>query len=392
MKIDAVGRKRGQGFGGGGHDEREQTLNAILVEMDGFESNDQVIVMAATNRADVLDDALTRPGRFDRQINVPLPDLKGRYQILKIYADKVKCADDVDLNKIARGTSMFSGADLAALVNEAAISAAMHNKQMVEHLDFEEARDKVRWGRSHRSRAVDESDRKLTSYHESGHAIVQYILEDVDPLHKVSIIPRGQAGGATFSLPEKDRSYYSRKFCMAFIQVCMAGRIAEEIFCGDISSGAASDIAQATSIAKSMVTEWGMSDKLGFVRLAPRPDVISFGDSMKNEYSEKTGEEIDTEIKAIMQACYQKTRELLKENREIVENIAETLLKYETLTGEDVEKIVKGETIDKPTVNDLLEAEISKTDKEEPTADEQPKDPFADLSSFENPGDQPPAE
>jgi len=357
-EIDAVGRKRGTGFSGGGHDEREQTLNAILVEMDGFESSDQVIVIAATNRADVLDEALTRPGRFDRQIHVPLPDLKGRYDILKIYAERIKTNPDVDLNRIARGTSMFSGADLAALVNEAAIAAAMANKDLVDQIDFEEARDKVRWGRSRRSRTVDESDRKLTAYHESGHAIVQYLLPNADPLHKVSIIPRGEAGGATFSLPEKDHHYYSRKYCEAHIRVAMAGRIAEEVFCGDISSGASSDIMQATLIARSMVMEWGMSEKIGFIRLAPRSDQLAFGDAMKNDFSEKTGESIDVAIKDILDSAMADTRKLINDNRGQVEKIADALLKYETLSGEEVAKIIKGESVDRPSVEELINAEM----------------------------------
>ncbi|MFW5840097.1 MAG: ATP-dependent zinc metalloprotease FtsH, partial [Planctomycetota bacterium] len=241
-EIDAVGRKRGMNFSGGGHDEREQTLNAILVEMDGFDSSDQVIVIAATNRADVLDPALTRPGRFDRQINVPLPDLKGRLEILRIYVDKVRTGPDVDLQRMARGTPMFSGADLEALVNEAAISATMDNKDFIEQEDLEEARDKVRWGRARKSRVIDEKEQVATAYHEAGHALVQVLLEDADPLHKVSIIPRGPYGGATFSLPEKDRYTYGRNYCKAQLRVMFGGRVAEEIFCNDINSGASSDI------------------------------------------------------------------------------------------------------------------------------------------------------
>ena len=256
-EIDAIGRKRGPGFASGGHDEREQTLNAILVEMDGFDTDDQVIVVAATNRGDILDTALTRPGRFDRQVIVPLPDLKGRMKILQIHAKKVKYSPDVNFERIARGTPMFSGAELEALINEAAISASMLDKDYVEMEDFEEARDKVRWGRAKRSREVDEYDRKMTAYHEAGHALVQYMLKDADPLHKVSIIPRGPMGGATFSLPEKDRHYYSKKYCLALLQVCFGGRIAEEVFCEDVTSGAQSDIKQATTIAREMVTRMG---------------------------------------------------------------------------------------------------------------------------------------
>jgi len=361
-EIDAVGRRRGMGFNGGGHDEREQTLNAILVEMDGFDSSDQVIVISATNRMDVLDPALTRPGRFDRQIDVPLPDLKGRVEILKIYAGKIKCGPGVDLRRLARGTPMFSGADLAALINEAAIAATMTNKEFVEQADLEEARDKVRWGRARKSREIDEKEKEMTAYHEAGHALIQVLLPDADPLHKVSIIPRGQAGGATFSLPEKDRHMYSRKWCESYIRVCIAGRIAEEMFCGDIDSGAASDIAQATELARRMVKDWGMSDKLGFVRYAPSPQQQpSFADMISKEYSDRTAEIIDEEVKRIMDQANQDTGKLLDANREKVQNIAQALLKYETLDAEDVQSIIDGKTVDKPTVDALLEAERTKS-------------------------------
>ncbi len=360
-EIDAVGRRRGVGFNGGGHDEREQTLNAILVEMDGFDSSDQVIVIAATNRMDVLDPALTRPGRFDRQINVPLPDIKGRYEILKIYADKVKCGPDVDLHRMARGTPMFSGADLAALVNEAAIAATMANKDCIEQVDMEEARDKVRWGRARKSRVIDDREKEMTSYHEAGHAIVQVLTPEADPLHKVSILPRASMGGATFSLPEKDRYMYTRKWCEAFIRVAMAGRIAEEMFFGDIDSGASSDIAQATELARKMVTEWGMSDKLSFVRYAPSLYKMNIPDFGTKDYSEKTAELIDEEVKSIMDKAWRETTELLKANRDGVKKIAEALLKYETLSAEEVKQILDGGTLDKPTVDDLLKREHAKT-------------------------------
>jgi cell division protease FtsH len=362
-EIDAVGRRRGMGFSGGGHDEREQTLNAILVEMDGFESSDQVIVIAATNRSDILDPALTRPGRFDRQIVVPLPDLKGRVEILRIYADKVKTGPDVDLTRMARGTPMFSGADLAALINEAAIAATMANKESVEQADLEEARDKVRWGRARRSRMVDEKEKEMTAYHEAGHALVQMLLPDADPLHKVSIIPRGQMGGATFSLPEKDRNLYTRKWCDAFLRVCIAGRISEEIFCGDVDSGAASDIAQATELARKMVKDWGMSDKLGFVRYAGDPSRGAFVDMAANEYSDHTAEVIDQEVKDILDLAHRQTRQMVEDNRDTLRNVANALLKYETLDADEVRRIMDGETLDKPTVDDLLQAEQAKGDK-----------------------------
>ncbi len=362
-EIDAVGRRRGMGFNGGGHDEREQTLNAILVEMDGFETSDQVIVIAATNRMDVLDPALTRPGRFDRQINVPLPDLHGRVQILKIYAGKVKCGDDVDLERLARGTPMFSGADLAALVNEAAIAATMANKDRIEQNDFEEARDKVRWGRARKSRVIDEREKEMTAYHEAGHALVQMLTPGADPLHKVSIIPRGQMGGATFSLPEKDRYMYTRQYCLAFIRVAVAGRTAEQMFCGDVDSGAAGDIAQATELARRMVMDWGMSERLGFVRYGPDPGRTALVDLVGKEYSEKTAQVIDEEITTIMAEAERDAKGLLESRRKEVDALAKALLKYETLSGEEVRRIVEGEVLDKPTVGDLLDRERARRER-----------------------------
>ncbi len=357
-EIDAVGRRRGVSYnGGGGHDEREQTLNAILVEMDGFETNDQVIVIAATNRADVLDPALTRPGRFDRQITVPLPDLKGRLEILKIYAGRVKCSPAVDLHRLARGTPMFSGADLAALVNEAAIAATMAGKDFIEQDDLEEARDKVRWGRARKSRVVDEKEKEITAYHEAGHALVQVLVPGTDPLHKVSIIPRGPAGGATFSLPEKDRYYYTREYCKARVCVALGGRLAEEMFCNDVSSGASADIAAATDIARKMVLDWGMSERLGFIRYST-DETRTFADMAgSKEYSEKTAEIIDHEVKSIIDEAYERTQNLLKEHREAVGRVAQTLLKYETLTGDEVQSIIEGKRLDKPTVDELLDRE-----------------------------------
>src|SRR5208282_4251009 len=261
----AVGRRRGSGFSSGGHDEREQTLNAILVEMDGFDTNDQVIVCAATNRVDVLDPALTRPGRFDRQIYVPLPDVKGRLEILKVHSRKVKLGPNVDLQRLARATPGFSGADLAAIINESALGATLAGKEFIEMDDLEEARDKVRWGRARKSRVIDEKEKIATAYHEAGHAVVQYLEKDADPIHKVTIIPRGNYGGATMALPEKDRMAHSKKWCIAFMRVCFGGRIAEEMFTGDVNTGASGDIRQATGLARKMVRDWGMNDRLGFV-------------------------------------------------------------------------------------------------------------------------------
>ncbi|MEN8128232.1 MAG: ATP-dependent zinc metalloprotease FtsH [Planctomycetota bacterium] len=358
-EIDAIGKKRGPGVVSGGHDEREQTLNAILVEMDGFGTDDQIIVMAATNRGDVLDGALTRPGRFDRQVVVPLPDLKGRMKILQIHARKIKYDPNVDFERMARGTPMFSGAELEALINEAAISASMQDKDFVEMADFEEARDKVRWGRAKRSREVDENDRRMTAYHEAGHALVQSILEDADPLHKVSIIPRGPMGGATFALPEKDRLYYSKKYCLAELQVCFGGRVAEELFCDDITSGAQSDIRQATNIAREMVTEWGMGEELGPIKYSPNTGPEAFY-GMGPEYSQKTAEAIDREVKQLIDEAYAKVKDLLKAQKDQMEALTQALLKYETLDAEDVKLILDGKTLDKPTVADLLKAEQEK--------------------------------
>jgi cell division protease FtsH len=365
-EIDAIGRKRGASFVGGGHDEREQTLNAILVEMDGFDTNDQVIIIAATNRADILDHALTRPGRFDRQVVVPLPDLKGRLEILRVHARRVKLDPHTTLERLARGTPMFSGADLAAIINEAALAATMANKDSIELSDLEEARDKVRWGRAKRSRVIDQKEQEITAYHEAGHTLVQCLSKDADPLHKVSIIPRGPMGGATFALPEKDRTMFTRRYCNALLQVCFSGRIAEELFCEDISSGAQSDIEQATKIARQMVLTWGMSDQLGPISYGPDLGVKDSIYIMPNEreYSEKTAEDIDAEVKRIMNEAYQKAKQVIEDNRDKLERVAQALLKYETLDADDVKIILDGGRLDKPTVGDLLAAEQAKAAKD----------------------------
>jgi len=341
-EIDAVGRRRGAGFNGA-HDEREQTLNAILVEMDGFDTSDQVIVIAATNREDVLDPALTRPGRFDRRVYVPLPDLKGRLEILKVHARKIKLAPGVDLSRLARGTPMFSGAELAAIINEAAIIATMGNKDCVEMDDLEEARDKVRWGRAKKSRQVDEKERITTAYHEAGHAVVQCLLPEADPLHKVSIIPRGPYGGATFSLPEKDRTLYTRKYCLALLRICFGGRVAEEMFCDDISSGAGADIRQATEIARRMVTDWGMSKNVGFVYYGEDERQRIFDLPGSRDYSDQTAQLIDAEIRSLLDEAYEDTRKLLTEHRDRLKDVAEALLRYETLDADDVHRLLRGE-------------------------------------------------
>jgi cell division protease FtsH len=358
-EIDAVGRRRGSGFSSGGHDEREQTLNAILVEMDGFDTNDQVIVIAATNRADVLDPALTRPGRFDRQIHVPLPDLRGRMEILKVHSRRIKMSPDANLEKLARGTPMFSGADLAAIINEAAISATLQTKDFVEQDDLEEARDKVKWGRARKSHRIEEDEKKVIAYHEAGHALVMYFDPGAEPLHKVTIIPRGQALGVTFMLPERDRHIYTRKQLLAQLRVTFGGRIAEDLFCGDISSGAAQDIRQATAIARAMVTEYGMSERLGFQLLGidesknpwEQPDKL---------YSDETARLIDEEVRGIIERTYGETRALLTEHRQQLIDLAEALLRFETLNREEVDRVMRGEKLGRTTVSDLLKAEHDK--------------------------------
>lgn len=351
-EIDAVGRRRGASFNGGGHDEREQTLNAILVEMDGFDTSDQVIVIAATNRSDILDPALTRPGRFDRRVEVPLPDVKGRLEILKVHAKKVKIAPSVDLMRLARGTPMFNGAELAAIINEAAILATMQEKDMVEMEDLEEARDKVRYGRSNKSRAIEEKERLATAYHEAGHAVLQTMLKDADPLHKVTIIPRGQALGATMSLPEKDRYGFATRWLHATMRVLCGGRIAEQRHCGDISSGAAMDIEQATMLAKAMVLDWGMSEKLGFVKYSPDPHTERFFN--EKSYSDETAKIIDDETRRLIDEAYRDAQRIINENWDKVEAVAKALLKHETLDADEVKRLCAGETLDKPSLSGIL--------------------------------------
>jgi cell division protease FtsH len=357
-EIDAVGRRRGGGFTTGGHDEREQTLNAILVEMDGFNSADGVIVVAATNRADVLDPALTRPGRFDRQIVVPRPDVKGRLEILRVHAKKVKLGPDVDLERIAKATPMFSGADLAALINEAAISATLHNKDFIEQEDLEEARDKVRFGRAKKSRVREKDQNKLVAYHEAGHAVLQAVLTDADPLHKVTIIPRGEAGGATFSLPERDRMGYGLKWLQATMRVLCGGRIAEEKAMLDSSSGASMDIAQVTNIARAMVLQWGMSPRLGFVRYAGSDTREVY--VPEKDYSDETARLIDEEVRRMVDEAFNDARRVLEQHWDQVVAVAEALIKYETLTADEVRKLIKGEPLGKPTISDLIAAEAKK--------------------------------
>jgi len=348
-EIDAVGRSRGHGWGGG-NDEREQTLNALLVEMDGFDTQDGIIIIAATNRPDVLDPALLRPGRFDRQIIVSLPDVRGREAILKVHARNVKLDPSANLAVIARGTPGYSGADLANLLNEAALLAARMNKKGIGNDELEEARIKVRMGRERRSMAMTDADKKCTAWHEAGHALVNVLLEHTHPLHKVTIIPRGQTLGSTMSLPEVDVLAHRRKEMLDLIAVMMAGRIAEELTSGDISSGAAGDIQQATSVAHAMVCQWGMSDKLGMVQYGNDSDHVYMGRDMvqRQEYSEFTAQEIDTEVKRIINEAYDRAKYLIDTHRDKLEIIANALLEYESLDGEQVSQIVRDGTFTPP--------------------------------------------
>ncbi|MGA2281692.1 MAG: ATP-dependent zinc metalloprotease FtsH [Verrucomicrobiota bacterium] len=341
-EIDAVGRSRGHGLGGG-NDEREQTLNALLVEMDGFDTQEGIIIIAATNRPDVLDPALMRPGRFDRQVVVNLPDVRGREGILKVHAKNVKLMPDVDLSIIARGTPGYSGAELANLLNEAALLAARLNKKGVGMEELEEARDKVRWGRERRSLAMTDEEKKNTAWHEAGHALVNMMLEHTHPLHKVTIIPRGQSLGSTMQLPEKDILSRRRNEMLDDIAVTMGGRIAEEIMSGDISTGAAMDIQQATNMARAMVCQYGMSDKVGMVQYGSDDEFVFLGREMARTkgYSESTAREIDEEIKRIIDAGYKTAQDILFNNRIKLELIASALLEYETLDHAQVEEIVK---------------------------------------------------
>jgi cell division protease FtsH len=341
-EIDAVGRSRGHGLGGG-NDEREQTLNALLVEMDGFDTQEGIIIIAATNRPDVLDPALLRPGRFDRQVVVNLPDVRGREGILKVHAKNVKLAPEADLSIIARGTPGYSGAELANLLNEAALLAARLNKKSVGMEELEEARDKVRWGRERRSLAMTLEEKTCTAWHEAGHALVNVLLDHTHPLHKVTIIPRGQSLGSTMQLPEKDILSRRRKEMLDDIAVTMGGRIAEEVVSGDISTGAAMDIQQATAMARAMVCQYGMSDKVGMVQYGSDDEFVFLGREMGRPkiYSESTAREIDEEIKRIIDEGYKTAQTLILNNRSKLELIANALLEYETLDRLQVEEIIR---------------------------------------------------
>ena len=343
-EIDAVGRHRGAGLGGG-HDEREQTLNALLVEMDGFDTNEGVILVAATNRPDVLDPALLRPGRFDRRVVVDRPDLRGREQILKVHTRNTPLSESVDLSVIARGTPGFSGADLANLVNEAALNAARFNKKKVEMIDFEYAKDKVMMGPERKSMIMTEEEKKNTAYHEGGHALVAALLPDADPLHKVTIIPRGRALGVTMQLPSEDKYSHTKEYLDATITVMMGGRIAEERFLGHMTTGAGNDIEKATDLARKMVCEWGMSG-LGPLTFGKIEGEIFLGRDFgrTQDYSEETANQIDAEVKRIVTTAYDKARLIISENEKAMHRLARTLLEKEVLDGEEVLQIIAEET------------------------------------------------
>ncbi len=344
-EIDAVGRHRGAGLGGG-HDEREQTLNQLLVEMDGFEGNEGVIVIAATNRPDVLDPALLRPGRFDRQVVVPLPDVRGRSQILKVHMRKVPAAENVDPMVIARGTPGFSGADLANLVNEAALFAARANKKLVTMAEFERAKDKIMMGAERKSMIMKEEEKKLTAYHEAGHAIVGRLVPDHDPVYKVSIIPRGRALGVTMFLPEDDRYSYSKKHLESQLSSLFGGRIAEQLIFGEdaVTTGASNDIERATGIARSMVTQWGLSDRMGPLSYSEEEGEVFLGKSYGKQktVSDETAQAIDSEIRAIIDRNYQRAADILKANEDKLHLMASALMKYETIDSGQIDSIMEG--------------------------------------------------
>lgn len=365
-EIDAVGRYRGAGIGGG-HDEREQTLNALLVEMDGFDTQEGVVLMAATNRPDVLDPALLRSGRFDRQIVIDLPDLVGREEILKLHAKKVKLDPSADLNRTARGTPGFSGADLANLINEAALLAAKLDKETVTMAELEESRDKVRWGRERRSRIMSEEERKVTAFHEAGHALVLDRLPETEPLHKVTIVPRGVAFlGATMQLPEKDKYLHKKRELLGQITGLLAGRGAEELMFDDITSGASSDFKQATKMARVMVCELGMSEKLGPMTFGEREEMIFLGKEIArhSEYSDATAIEIDKEVRAIIDQCREQARAILVQYKDKLETIANALLEYEVLDGTEITEIIEGRW--QPHPRRVAKAEAEK--KKEPAS------------------------
>jgi len=383
-EIDAVGRHRGAGIGGG-NDEREQTLNQLLVEMDGFEGHEGIIILAATNRPDVLDPALLRPGRFDRQIVVPNPDVKGRKEILEIHMKKVPIAPDVDSNVIARGTPGFSGADLSNLVNEAALLAARRNKKVVTMSEMEEAKDKVMMGAERKSMVIKDEEKKLTAYHEAGHAIVGINCPASDPIHKATIIPRGRALGMVMRLPEDDKLSVTRDQLKADLAVAMGGRVAEELVFGEgkVTSGASSDIQQATKIARGMVTKWGMSDKIGPIAHSTKSSDPYSGDGSEDRISQETAKLIDSEIKLLVEEGYKLATDILTKKRKDLNKLAEALIEYETLSGDDITDLLKGKKIrenddeDKGKPDDGIKSAIPKigAKKSPKKKSEKPKPP-----------------
>jgi cell division protease FtsH len=370
-EIDAVGRHRGAGLGGG-HDEREQTLNQLLVEMDGFESNEGVILIAATNRPDVLDPALLRPGRFDRRIVVNRPDVKGREGILVVHTKKIPLADDVDLRVLARGTAGFCGADIANLVNEAALNAARYNQRVVRMADFEYAKDKVMMGTERRSMIVTDEEKKVTAIHEAGHALVAAMLPNADPVHKVTIIPRGMALGVTLQLPEQDKLNYSRDWLTDRLAVLMGGRIAEEITNGKMTTGAGNDIEQATELARKMVCEWGMSDSLGPLTFGKREEQIFLGREIAKhqDYSEETAVRIDQETKRFVMENYERAKQILVDNKPVLLKIAEELLAREVLDADQVKRLAQGIPLEDPAVAPVIAPPAGETQRRD--ADRQP--------------------
>ncbi|MGD9538027.1 MAG: ATP-dependent zinc metalloprotease FtsH [Alphaproteobacteria bacterium] len=375
-EIDAVGRHRGAGLGGG-NDEREQTLNQLLVEMDGFEANEGVILIAATNRPDVLDPALLRPGRFDRQVVVPNPDVSGREKILKVHMRKVPLAPDVDPRTIARGTPGFSGADLANLVNEAALLAARRAKRVVTMAEFEEAKDKVMMGAERRSMVMTEQEKRLTAYHEGGHAVVAAHMKESDPIHKATIIPRGRALGMVVRLPENDRISVSRGKLEADISVAMGGRIAEELVFGHdkVTSGASSDLKAATHLARLMVTQFGMSDELGPLSYAENEQEVFLGHSIAQvkHISEGTATKIDSEIRRIVDEAYQRARQILEDHRDQLDGVANALLEFESLSGEEIQAILRGESIVRPETDSPPQSSKPKMPPAGPKPDFEPR-------------------
>ena len=385
-EIDAVGRQRGAGLGGG-NDEREQTLNSLLVEMDGFDGHEGIIIIAATNRPDVLDNALLRPGRFDRQVMIDLPDLEGREAILKVHAKKIKLSEEVELKSLARATAGFSGADLANLLNEGALIAARRRKKHVEPIDLDDAREKISFGRERR-RVMDDEDRKIIAYHEAGHAIVQAKTDDgLLPIHKVTIIPRGQSLGSTMFTPKKDILNHSKRRMLNQVCCAMGGRAAEEIEIGDVTSGAAGDIRMATNIARSMVCDWGMSE-LGMISFGDKQDQVFLGKELSRaqNYSEETARKIDSSIKEIIDQQYDRAKQILTENIDSLHAAANALLEFETIEGKHIHEIIEHGKI---TSEITKSSEKSSEEKENEDSSESANDKSEEKQDSIDPGAEP---